>query len=207
MSVHKVWPYISFYDINCKFGPHFHKVAAECGRAGMWSHPLASWASELHMPLPPFHRYMHSAACAAQHALDLLPAAGIGVGEPTEVLNRYLGIAGTVLQYATRAVRAVWLEVLLQAWQLKKENDLPKLLWRMWCKARVQQSTSSAEQAQLWKQALDAGADVDEVCVQGERYKVHPAWCIVVDTIAPELQQYGQTLWVAGHDLQCCNAL
>lgn len=164
MSVHKVWPYISFYDINCKFGPHFHKVAAECGRAGMWPPELAAWASQLHMPLPPFHKYMHSAACAAQHALELLPAAGLGAGEPTEVLNRYLGIAGTVLQYATKAVRAVWLEVLLLSWRLKKENDLPMLLWRMWCKARVQQASYGDEQEQLWDQAEAEGIDKAQVC-------------------------------------------
>lgn len=163
MSVHKVWPYISFYDINCRFGPHFRKVAAECGSSGLWPPHLAAWASQLHTPLPPFHKYMHSSACAARHAMELLPAAGLGVGEPTEVLNRYIGIAGTVLQYASKAVRAVWLEVLLLAWQDKKEQDLPMLLWRMWCKACVQQTTYHKEQKQLGREAMRLGANRNQV--------------------------------------------
>lgn len=163
MGVHNVWPFLSFYDINCKFGPHFRAVAQASGSSGLWLPQAAAWGAHMHMPLPPFHKYMHSAECAASHALELVAAAGLGCGEPTEVLNKYLGIAGTVLQYASKPVRALWLEVLLLAWRLKKEQDLPSLLWRMSCKALAQYQMYGREQEELFERGCTAGVDLAQV--------------------------------------------
>jgi hypothetical protein len=71
------------------------------------------------MPLPPFHAHMHMAACQAQNTLSRVPAGGTGIGEPTEQINRFLGLAGVVLQYATLSARALWLEVLFRRWNVR----------------------------------------------------------------------------------------
>lgn len=163
LAVHLVWPYICYYDINCKFGPHMRGVADVCGRNGWWMAAAAAWGRTLETPLPPFHRHMHSIACSSRHALELIPAAGMGCGEPTEVLNRFLGVAGSVLQYAAKAVRAVWVEVLLLAWRQKKELDLPALLWRMFFKAWAQHQAYCLENAQLFQSALSAGVPSEQV--------------------------------------------
>jgi hypothetical protein len=163
MGVHMVWPYMLLYDINCKFGPHFRSVAAECGSTGLWSAAAAAWGSALEAPLPQFHKHMHSISCANRHAMELTLAAGMGSGEPTEVMNRFLGVAGSVLQYAGKAVRAVWVEVLLQAWRRKKELDLPSLLWRMWSKAYAQRVSFCTENMDLYNKAVDAGVAAELV--------------------------------------------
>jgi hypothetical protein len=60
---------------------------------------LKDYALEvMQMPLPPFHAHMHMASCQAQNSLKQVPAGGTGIGEPTEQMNRFLGLAGVVLQ-------------------------------------------------------------------------------------------------------------
>jgi len=54
--------------------------------------------------------------CQAENSLKQVPAGGTGIGEPTEQMNRFLGLAGVVLQYTTLAARALWLEVSFRQW-------------------------------------------------------------------------------------------
>lgn len=87
MRAHNVWPYCIFYDINCRFGLHFRDMAQACGDSGLWPAALAAWGSCLLTPLPPFHKYMHTAKCAQKHTLELHKALGMGAGEPPEPAN------------------------------------------------------------------------------------------------------------------------
>lgn len=107
----------------------------------------------LRMPLPPFHLLMHIASCQAKNALNRVPAGGLGLGEPTEQLNRFLGLAGVVLQYTTLSVRALWLEVLISRWNEHKRRDLPRVLVQAACRA-----VSKAEQLQQQQTTLASRA-------------------------------------------------
>lgn len=179
MRTHNVWPYGSFYDINCRFGPHFRSASEACGSSGLWPLSLASWGSNLRTPLPPFHRYMHTPACSEKHTLELNAALGMGSGEPTETANGYLGIAGSILQYCRKPVRLIWLEAQIMGWQDKKAEDLPSLLLRTWHKAGLSEERYSKEQIRLGQRALERGALLDEVCSTAF-HALPPMWHPVV---------------------------
>eukprot|EP00878_Enallax_costatus_P029652 GHUV01032192.1.p1 GENE.GHUV01032192.1~~GHUV01032192.1.p1 ORF type:complete len:557 (+),score=190.43 GHUV01032192.1:1035-2705(+) len=151
MCIHNVWPYISFYDINCKWAAHCRDFANL--RSG-WSALLVAWALAMAMPLPPFHINMHNPDCIERHTLKQVDAAGRGAGEPAEVSNRFLGLSGMVLQYASKPVRELWLEVMMLAWRNMKEADLPRLLVSMYSKAVAQERLGLAEQQELTELAL-----------------------------------------------------
>lgn len=152
ISIHNVWPYISFYDINCQFKAHFKNFALL--RSG-WSALLVAWALAMAMPLPPFHINMHNPDCIERNTPKQVLAAGRGAGEPPEVFNRYLGLSGMVLQYASKPVRELWLEVMMMAWRRMKEADLPRLLHGMYNKAVLQERVCLTEQSELVKLALE----------------------------------------------------
>lgn len=163
ISLHNVWPYISFYDINCKFKAHFRDFAAL--RSG-WSALLVAWALAMAMPLPPFHVNMHNPECIERNTLKQVDAAGRGAGEPAEIFNRFFGLGGMVLQYASKPVRELWLEVMMQAWRLMKEADLPRLLVSMHSKATMQKQLSQQEQSQLEQIAREHVSDEEVSCLR-----------------------------------------
>lgn len=162
MRSRNVWPYCSFYDINCRFGPHFRDVAQAFGDSGLWPAALAAWGSCLLTPLPPFHEYMHNAKCVQQHTLELHKALGMGAGEPAEPVNGFLGKPGSVLQYSRKGIRVVWLDAQILGWQRKKADDLPDLLLRTWHKARLMEQHFLMEQCELGQQAYACGVPLLE---------------------------------------------
>ena len=111
-------------------------------------------------PLPPFHVHMHQASCQAKNSLNLVPAGGTGIGEPTEQMNRYLGVAGVVLQYAALASRALWLETLFRNWNLRKSRDLPRLLVDSGFRAEALRQQLSKQQDNLAAQACAVGREL-----------------------------------------------
>jgi hypothetical protein len=120
-----------------------------------WPQQLQDWALRIMaMPLPPFHAHMHMAACQAKNSLSRVPAGGTGIGEPTEQMNRFLGLAGVVLQYATLAARALWLEVLFRRWNLRKKRDLPRLLVASGYRAVARKAQLAEQQTDLARQAM-----------------------------------------------------
>jgi hypothetical protein len=124
-----------------------------------WPQELQDWVLQLMaMPLPPFHAHMHTAACQAKNTLSRVPAGGTGIGEPTEQMNRFLGLAGVVLQYATLSARALWLEVLFRRWNVHKARDLPRLLVSSGYRAAARKAQLTEKQTDLAKQALNAAA-------------------------------------------------
>lgn len=152
MHEHNILPYILMYDINCRFKAYFQKWVES---RSDWTEGQRRWAQEiLQCPLPPFHVHMHQATCQAKNSLNLVNAGGTGVGEPTEQMNRYLGLAGVVLQYATLAGRALWLEALFEHWNKRKRQDLPRLLVESGCRALTQRKQQSERQAELARQAF-----------------------------------------------------
>jgi hypothetical protein len=115
---------------------------------------LQNWAlQQMAMPLPSFHVHMHMAACQAKNSLSRVPAGGTGIGEPTEQMNRFLGLAGVVLQYATLSARALWLEVLFRRWNVRKWRDLPRLLESSGYRAAARKTQLTEQQGDLAKQA------------------------------------------------------
>jgi hypothetical protein len=106
------------------------------------------------MPLPPFHINMHNPECIERHTLKQVDSAGRGAGEPAEIFNRFLGLSGMVLQYASKPVRELWLEVMMLAWRNMKEADLPRLLISMYSKAVAQERLALSEQQTLAEMAL-----------------------------------------------------
>ncbi|WIA40653.1 hypothetical protein OEZ86_013989 [Tetradesmus obliquus] len=145
MHEHSILPYIMMYDINCRFQAHFKKWVEQHSD---WSPDEKAFAlRHMQMPVPPFHIHMHMAACQAMNALSRVPAGGTGIGEPTEQMNRFLGLAGVVLQYATLASRALWLEVLFRRWNIRKLRDLPRLLVSSGCRAVARRARLSEQQA------------------------------------------------------------
>jgi hypothetical protein len=150
MCIHNVWPFLSLYDINCRWRSHFRQFVSHISG---WPAELQAWALAMHMPLPPFHINMHSAECAEENSLKRIAGAGRGNGEPTEIFNRFLGLSGAVLQYAAKAVRETWLEVQMLEWTRKKEADLPGLLVRMLLRARVEEAVYVQQMQQLEAEA------------------------------------------------------
>lgn len=136
----------------CRYQAHFQGwVEKHSG----WPLDLQQWALQrMAMPLPPFHAHMHMAACQAKNTLSRVPAGGTGIGEPTEQMNRFLGLAGVVLQYATLAARALWLEVLFRRWNLRKWRDLPRLLVSSAFRAAARKAQLTEQQAALAGQAV-----------------------------------------------------
>lgn len=99
------------------------------------------------------------ASCQALNSLKQVPAGGTGIGEPTEQMNRFLGLAGVVLQYTTLAGRALWLEVLFRQWNLLKYLDLPHLLVRSAYRAHAKKVLLNEEQTEAYKQAKSVAGE------------------------------------------------
>ena len=162
------------------------------------------------MPLPPFHVHMHTASCQAQNALNRVDGGGLGMGEPTEQMNRYLGIAGVVLQYAALANRALWLEVLFRRWNLRKQAGLPRLLVHAGYRAIARRQQQTQEKTERLKQAVQA---VKSLRAQGKvdaarvaRLKEEVCIASVVH-IAALLSAHPRTIrcWPADtHTYNCC---
>jgi hypothetical protein len=146
MDIHNVWPFLSLYDINCKWSSHFRQFVSDLSGWRAW---LKTWALAMRLPLPPFHVNMHSAECAERNSLKRIAGAGRGNGEPTEIFNRYLGLSGAVLQYAALHVRELWLEVQMLEWERMKEEDLAALLVRMLRRAQAQEAVYLEQQQRL----------------------------------------------------------
>lgn len=137
----------------------------------LWPQHLKDYALEvMQMPLPPFHAHMHMASCQAQNSLKQVPAGGTGIGEPTEQMNRFLGLAGVVLQYTTLSARALWLEVLFRQWNHLKWQDLPHLLvrsaFRMLARKEQLSEQQSASCNQARRVARELGMDWTEFSKQ-----------------------------------------
>lgn len=150
MRIHNVWPFLSLYDINCKWSSHFRQFVSQ---GSGWLAWLRAWALAMQLPLPPFHINMHSAECAERNSLKRIAGAGRGNGEPTEIFNRYLGLCGAVLQYAAHLVRQIWLEVQMLEWERMKEEDLPGLLVRMLRRAQAEEAVYLEQQQRLLAEA------------------------------------------------------
>lgn len=76
-------PAAFFYDINCRYSPHFQQYLQS-----QQSLPpaMATAAAGIHMPLPPFHAGMHNAQCRQLNSLSnrRFPAWCNPQGEPCE---------------------------------------------------------------------------------------------------------------------------
>lgn len=161
LHVFNLRPYVVYYDINCRFAEHFRAWATM--HSG-WAAALLAWALSMPFPLPPFHAHMHAAACMAKNSHKLVYAAGIGVGEPPEQFNRFIGQTALPLQYAALCIRGLWLEVQLSAWNRRKVRLLPALLVNSGLKASSRSRLLLQKQVALGEYAVRRGlATHDEV--------------------------------------------
>lgn len=151
MREHNILPYLMMYDINCKFKVHFKNWVAHQSSWPQWMRDFA--LTVMALPLPPLHVHMHVPDCQAKNSLSQVLAGGTGIGEPTEQMNRFLGLAGVVLQYTTLAARALWLEVLFRQWNHRKWLDLPRLLVSTGYRAQARTAQLTEQQEQLAGQA------------------------------------------------------
>jgi hypothetical protein len=97
-----ICPLFFFYDINCRFGPHFLKwLQVHSGLPD----PIKLATSLMYMPLPPFHAYMHNSGCRREFGLQnrRFPAWGRPNGEATEIfwsqMNRLARLKFSTLLY------------------------------------------------------------------------------------------------------------
>jgi hypothetical protein len=97
-----ICPLFFFYDINCRFGPHFLKwLQVHSGLPD----PIKQATSLMYMPLPPFHAYMHNSGCRREFGLQnrRFPAWGRPNGEATEIfwsqMNRLARLKFSTLLY------------------------------------------------------------------------------------------------------------
>lgn len=158
MYTHNVWPFAMFYDVNCKFGAHFKNWVVNYSG---WPAALQAWALAMAFPLPPFHANMHTADCVSKHSMLLHQGIGRGTGEPPEQLNRYMGPAGTVMQYQAHPKRALWLELLFGlGWnRRRKQADLAPNLMRIACRTAVLIKQIQEEMGTLGTEAVALGCE------------------------------------------------
>jgi hypothetical protein len=106
-----ICPITVLYDINCRYAAFFMRWLA----AKLFELSLACQAAALAIffPLPPFHAYMHSAACRQGHSLTnpRFPTFCQPCGEPTESywsqLNGLARLRTATLEYGTITIENV----------------------------------------------------------------------------------------------------
>ncbi|KAF6262414.1 hypothetical protein COO60DRAFT_1624964 [Scenedesmus sp. NREL 46B-D3] len=176
MREHGILPYVMMYDINCKYQAHFKNWVQQHSE---WPQVLQNWAlQQMAMPLPSGSHSMPT--CTWQHAkaknsLSRVPAGGTGIGEPTEQMNWFLGLAGVVLQYATLSARALWLEVLFRRWNVRKWRDLPRLLESSGYRAAARKTQLTEQQGDLAKQAAAVAKGV-QLPINAEFLQMVTSW-------------------------------
>ena len=121
LCAHKMALLFFWYDVNCRFK----------SRATRWL--KGRLENELHVPrglagsglpqfpLPPFHRYMHSAVCQIENEATSMKGSGRPPGEPPEQKWSVIGQLGAATQYMTPMNRQGRLERMFH-W-MEQESD------------------------------------------------------------------------------------
>lgn len=104
------------YDINCRFGKGAAAFLELLGRT-----------LPCFLPVPGFHAKMHDSACQSLNRGDRFEGIGLGRGEPTEIMNAYLGRAAQRTRYMLDKTRAIFLSVKARLWNDDKLLRFGKL--------------------------------------------------------------------------------
>lgn len=141
----------------CRFQAHFKRWVEQ---KSPFTQEQKDWVAKfMSMPLPPFHLHMHIAACQEKNSISKVAKAGTGIGEPTEIMNAFMSLAGVTLQYATLAGRALWLEVLFHRWNQQKLCDLPRLLVDSAYRAEAKLAQLQEQQQHQFNMAVQLGCE------------------------------------------------
>ena len=126
MLMANIVPLFFFYDINCRFAAYFLRWLAS--RSDLSPQAKAA-AAAIYMALPPFHVYMHNAACRQEHGLqnERFPAYGRPSGESTEVYWSMMNRLAR-LKYATLLYMSVFVEGLIADINARKRAELATLI-------------------------------------------------------------------------------
>lgn len=199
-------PMFWWYDINCRYSAHALAWAAACSGV-LLTVAQADWVKHvMRFPLPPWHHYMHNLFCQRRNSFRRMLWAGVGHGEPLEILWSKLRGMGHLLQGASLAARHVALERAVALWNRKKRSDLPNLLGRMFYRAKIRKAEADArvtamqnEMRKMW----DAAATPEERATlehQMAEMRSNPPNMESEDsTAALELEaEYVQLIMVAG---------
>jgi hypothetical protein len=121
-----ICPLVFFYDINCRFGPHFLKWLQV--HSGL-SDPMKLASSLMHMPLPPFHAYMHNSGCRREFGLQnsRYPAWGRPNGEATEIFWSQMNRLAR-LKFSTLLFFSVFVEGLIADINERHDRRLSQFL-------------------------------------------------------------------------------
>lgn len=111
MLLANIVPLFFFYDINCRFAAYFLRWLAN--RSDLSPQAKAA-AAAIYMALPPFHVYMHNAACREENGLqnERFPAYGRPCGEATELYWSMMNRLAR-LKYGTLLYMSVFVEGLI----------------------------------------------------------------------------------------------
>ena len=115
-------PLFFFYDINCRYAAYFVRWLSEQEQL---SAEVKAAALAIFMALPPFHMYMHNAACRLEHGMsnEKFPGWGRPCGESTELywsgMNRLAR-----LKYGTLLYMTVFVEGLIADINRRKDAGL-----------------------------------------------------------------------------------
>lgn len=153
-------PLFWWYDINCRYASHVMAWAAACSGT-LLTPTQAEWVQRLmKFPLPPWHHYMHNLACQRLNSFKRMFWAGLGHGEPYEILWSKLRGMGSLLQSSTLAGRQLAIERAVALWNRNKRLGLPDLLGRMFYRAKLKKEEASArvtaisnEMRKIWEAA------------------------------------------------------
>lgn len=111
-----------FYDIACRWGPHFRKWV---GLRRRLPDDAAAAALQIMTPVPPFHANMHNAACRAANSLQCADFPGWihPIGEPTEQRWPLLG-TGVRFKFMSKHGATVYVEANLVFQNLRLDESL-----------------------------------------------------------------------------------
>jgi len=125
---------------------------------------MATAAARMQFPLPPWHHYMHQAACQRRHSSRTMTGAGRAAGEPPEMAWSYIGRFGQLLQYCSLALRAETLERIFSSWNERKLRSLPSQLRQMFLRAQLQEKEAGQQLDKLFQRGRQLGMTEAEVC-------------------------------------------
>ena len=126
-----------WYDVNCRFKSRAQRWLKyrQCNNlpvpAGLAGGGLPQF------PLPPFHRYMHSAVCQQANDCTAMLGSGRPPGEPPEIKWSIISQLGSTTQYMDPVNRRGRMESMVHWMEQESDAKHPSLLMRFGARAHA----------------------------------------------------------------------
>ena len=156
----------------------------------------------MQFPLPTWHHYMHNLECQRRNSFRTMVGAGLGCGEPNEILWSRLRKMGLLLQYVSLAFRDAALQRAAVLYNYEKRMDLPNLLGRMFYRAKLKRVDAQARIDTIedeCQRLVDETTDEDTkhgLLAKVEQMKTTPP-SLEVDTLAGELEAAAEYVYLS----------